>query len=137
LESVSSSKAARNVQRCHLSTDTELSSYPKKPIWVTEFGFPFQDLPTTQQFYNQSTSWLDNSDFIERYAYFGSFRSHTSNVGPNVPFLNNDGLLTDIGSWYLGGNETGVDPQSGNEAKGLRAPLLVALAAIGVSILLV
>jgi hypothetical protein len=113
-----------------------LPSFPEKAIWVTEFGFPFQDLPTTQQFYNQSTAWLDKSDVIERYAYFGSFRSHTSNVGPNVTFLNNDGQLTDIGSWYLGGNETGVDPQSGNEARGLRASLLVAMAAIVVSLLL-
>ena len=40
-------------------------------------------------------------------------------MGPNVTFLTQDGLLTDIGSWYLGGGATGNIPtesatQTGN-----------------------
>ena len=35
-----------------------------------------------------------------------------SNVGPNVAMLDAKGRLTDIGSWYLGGKETGVVPTS-------------------------
>jgi len=50
---------------------------------------------------------------VGRYSYFGAFRSEESNVGPNAVMLNNDGQLTDIGSWYLGGTATGVDPQTG------------------------
>ena len=51
-------------------------------------------------------------DSVARYSYFGSFRSGVSNVGPDAAMLNDDGELTDIGSWYLGGSATGVDPQS-------------------------
>jgi hypothetical protein len=43
---------------------------------------------------------------IERYAYFGAFRSDVSNVGPDAAMLTQDGKLTDIGSWYLGGAAT-------------------------------
>lgn len=46
------------------------------------------------------------------YSYFGSFRSSTSNVGINVAMLNSYGNLTDIGSWYLGGNATGIKPDN-------------------------
>lgn len=47
---------------------------------------------------------------VTHYSYFGSFRSFTSNVGYNVSMLNSNGQLTDIGSWYLGGDATGVVP---------------------------
>lgn len=40
--------------------------------------------------------------FLDRYSYFGSFRSDVSNVGPNAAMLTQKGELTDIGAWYLG-----------------------------------
>lgn len=49
---------------------------------------------------------------VTHYSYFGPFRSFTSNVGINVAFLNSYGKLTDIGSWYLGFNATGVKPDN-------------------------
>ena len=54
----------------------------------------------------------DHSDsYITHYSYFGAFRSDVSNVGPNAAFLTQDGKLTDIGSWYLGGTATGKVPK--------------------------
>jgi hypothetical protein len=50
--------------------------------------------------------------YIERYSYFGSFRSDVSNVGPNAAMLTQNGQLTDIGSWYLGGAATNNIPSS-------------------------
>jgi hypothetical protein len=47
---------------------------------------------------------------ITHYSYFGSFRSDASNVGPNAAMLTQNGKLTDIGSWYLGGSATGQTP---------------------------
>ncbi len=35
-----------------------------------------------------------------------------SNVGPNAAMLTQDGQLTDIGSWYLGGAATNNIPSS-------------------------
>ncbi|KAI9851185.1 MAG: hypothetical protein M1838_004295 [Thelocarpon superellum] len=43
-----------------------------------------------------------NPSYINRYSYFGSFRSSASNVGPNAAMLTQNGKLTDIGAYYLG-----------------------------------
>ena len=79
-------------------------------IWVTEYAYANRELDETQEFYHQSEEYLDNHANVDRYSYFGAFRSDVSNVGPNAPFLNGDGQLTDIGMWYLELNGTGVDP---------------------------
>ncbi len=51
--------------------------------------------------------------------------------------LNNDGELTDIGSWYLGGAATGVDPQSGRAGRTQVSALLGITLALTGSLLLV
>lgn len=89
------------------------AEWPDATIWVTEYAYAHQDLEATQEHFNRTIEYFENSDYIERYSYFGAFRSEASNVGPNAAFLNNDGDLTDMGSWYTGGKATGVDPQSG------------------------
>ena len=57
------------------------------------------------------------SSNVSHYAWFGSFRSDVSNVGANSAMLTQDGKLTDIGSWYLGGGETGNVPRSAANRK--------------------
>jgi hypothetical protein len=81
-----------------------------KEIWITEYAFAEQSLSDTQNFFNQTASYFDRLNFTTRYSYFGSFRSSTSNVGPNVAMLNGYGNLTDIGAWYLGRQAMGVLP---------------------------
>ncbi|EGO60004.1 hypothetical protein NEUTE1DRAFT_121688 [Neurospora tetrasperma FGSC 2508] len=83
------------------------NAFPGLDIWITEFGIPSETLENTQNFYNQSIPYLDGKESVKRYAWFGAFRSIVSNVGPNQAFLDPYGELTDIGSWYLGGNATG------------------------------
>jgi len=78
--------------------------------WVTEFAYENQPLNATQAYYNMTMEYFDRLDYIKRYSYFGAFRSDVSNVGPNVAMMNSQGKLTDIGSWYMGGNATGVSP---------------------------
>jgi hypothetical protein len=103
--------------------------------WITEYAFDNQDLATTQDFFTTSVAYFDRMDSVGRYSYFGSFRSKTSNVGPNAAMLNNGGDLTDIGSWYLGGNSTNVSPTSGTSSAGFTsyspAPILAAIVAMG------
>lgn len=109
-----------------------LSRFPNKTQWITEYNYDNQDLTATQDFFNTSAGYFDRLDSVARYSYFGSFRSDDSNVGPNAVMLNNDGELTDIGAWYLGGVATGVNPQSGLAAQSQVDVLLaVALALIG------
>ncbi|KAI0191631.1 glycoside hydrolase family 128 protein [Astrocystis sublimbata] len=104
------------------------AAFPNKTQWITEYNLDNQDLATTQNFYRTSAEYFDRLDGVARYSYFGSFRSRDSNVGPNAVMLNNDGQLTDIGSWYLGGSATGVDPQSGAAPQGQAGDMLLALA---------
>ncbi|KAJ0143029.1 Alkali-sensitive linkage protein 1 [Colletotrichum tanaceti] len=108
-----------------------VANFPNTKIWVTEYAYAHQELAATQEFYNMSADYFDRIDYIERYTYFGAFRSKTSNVGPNVPFLNNDGKVTDIGAWYMGMASTGVNPQSGDKSAAVRgmAPVLGAFVA--------
>ncbi|KAI1171994.1 glycoside hydrolase family 128 protein [Nemania sp. FL0916] len=103
------------------------AAFPNKPQWITEYNFDNQDLTSTQSFFNTSAEYFDRLDSVDRYSYFGSFRSDVSNVGPNAVMLNNDGQLTDIGSWYLGGSATGVDPQSGLAARSQVSNMLLAI----------
>ncbi|KAF3068516.1 glycoside hydrolase family 128 protein [Trichoderma camerunense] len=96
--------------KAHISDYT--AAFPGKKLWVTEYAYANQPLAATQQFFNTSASYMDGLSNLERYSYFGAFRSNVSNVGPNATFLNNAGRLTDIGSLYLGGGLTGVLPTS-------------------------
>ncbi|KAK1775754.1 glycosyl hydrolase catalytic core-domain-containing protein [Copromyces sp. CBS 386.78] len=94
------------------------NAFPGLDIWITEFGFPSETLENTQKFYNQSIPYLDSKGSVKRYAWFGAFRSIVSNVGPNQAFLDPYGKLTDIGSWYLGGNATGREALPSDDYKG-------------------
>ncbi|KAI1747045.1 glycoside hydrolase family 128 protein [Xylaria castorea] len=113
------------------------AAFPNKTQWITEYNLNDQDLTTTQDFYNTSAEYFDRLDSVARYSYFGSFRSHDSNVGANAVMLNNGGKLTDIGSWYLGGTATGVNPQSGSAARSQVDVLLAIAVALAGSLLLI
>ena len=67
--------------------------------------------------------------YITHYSYFGAFRSDVSNVGPNAAFLTQDGKLTNIGSWYLGGTATGKIPKgaAGRNTAFAGASVIIAL----------
>lgn len=124
-----------NIEGLYSHIGERLAKWPNASIWITEFAYANQDLTTTQEYFNQSLEYFDTDDSIGGYTYFGAFRSAVSNVGPNAVFLNNDGDLTDLGSWYLGFGATGVDPQSGSESsapvleKGMQKVIAVMLAA--------
>jgi hypothetical protein len=107
-----------------------LCRWPGKEIWVTEYDFPDQNLSTSETFFNQTLDFFDKESYIGRYSYFGAFRSSASNVGPDVVFLSNGGELTDMGSWYLGFDATGVDPQSGGGVLAARHPGVTVLMAV-------
>lgn len=84
--------------------------FPNKTMWITEYNLNDQNLEATQSFFNMSAEYFDRLDFVERYSYFGAFRSDVSNIGPNGAMLSANGSLTDIGAWYLGRESTGILP---------------------------
>lgn len=77
--------------------------YPGIPLWISEFALDYSPVLTTEANFNQTIALFDNDTSIERYSYFGSFRSSDSGVGWNATMLDTMGDLTNIGSWYLGG----------------------------------
>ncbi|TVY24773.1 Alkali-sensitive linkage protein [Lachnellula hyalina] len=109
-----------------------VATYPNTSIWITEYALNNATLPETQDFYNTSAQYYDRLDYVDRYSYFGSFRSDVSNVGPNVAMLNNKGELTDIGSWYLGGKATGNKPGGSGAGRTVQSSwLLVVCVVVG------
>ncbi|KAK5725462.1 hypothetical protein LTR15_003648 [Elasticomyces elasticus] len=91
-------------------------TYPNMTMWVTEYAYPEGNLEDSQDFYNQSASYLDRLNYVTHYSYFGAFRSSVSNVGPNAAMLTQKGELTDIGAWYLGQEATGHKPKGGSHS---------------------
>jgi len=112
------------------------ATYPNiSAIWVTEMGLANSTLNATQTYYNETIPWLDKLAWVQRYSWFGAFRSPVSNIGPNATFLDARGNLTDVGAWYLGRQATGNVPSAvaipvsaGVLASLVSHPLLAALA---------
>ena len=124
------------------------ATYPNMTMWVTEYADPGAKMADTQSFYNQSSQFFDRIEYVSfflsttqkstddfrsyitRYSYFGAFRSDVSNVGPTAAFLTQDGKLTNIGSWYLGGTATNNVPKgsAGRSAAFAGSSLLVLFA---------
>jgi len=67
---------------------------------------------------------------ITHYSYFGAFRSDVSNVGANAAMLTQDGELTDIGSWYMGGAATNNVPEASGASAVGAAPATLALSLV-------
>jgi hypothetical protein len=96
----------------------------KLKIWVTEMALPQQDAEATVAMMNETLPYLDGLDYLERYAWFGAFRSKDANewTGDGVALFEDDGSLTDLGALYLNGKkgEKGQGDEEG-AANGLRA----------------
>ncbi|KAL2060393.1 hypothetical protein VTL71DRAFT_9788 [Oculimacula yallundae] len=77
------------------------------PIWISELALPKQNSDATVHMMNESLAYLDDSDLIESYSWFGMFRTSGSNewTGENVALFDKSGGLTQLGATYL--NEEG------------------------------
>ncbi|KAI0968419.1 glycosyl hydrolase catalytic core-domain-containing protein [Xylaria arbuscula] len=78
-------------------------------IWVKELALPQADQDTTLAMMNQTLPYLDQLDYVEKYAWFGSFRPKEANewTGDGVALFQGDGGLSELGSYYLGGEANG------------------------------
>jgi hypothetical protein len=79
----------------------------KLKIWITEIALPQQDADATLAMMNETLPYLDGLDYVERYAWFGAFRSNDANewTGNGVALFKDDGGLTELGALYLNGKE--------------------------------
>ncbi|BFZ65309.1 hypothetical protein YB2330_006474 [Saitoella coloradoensis] len=83
-------------------------SFDNRTLWITEFALDNASEEDTLSMMQTSLEWLDALEWVERYSWFGSFRSDVSNVGGNAAFLDGDGQVTALGRLYLG-NITAVE----------------------------
>ncbi|KAL5116085.1 hypothetical protein ACEQ8H_005981 [Pleosporales sp. CAS-2024a] len=84
--------------------NTNSSSNQDLKIWVTEMALPQQSAQNTLAMMNETLPYLDKTDYVERYAWFGAFRSNSANewTGDAVALFNKDGGLTNLGALYMG-----------------------------------
>jgi hypothetical protein len=63
-----------------------------RPLWVTEFGMD-QDYydPDVQAFLKASLAFLDNTTYVQRYAYFGAYPGDLNNNFSKGLLINNAG----------------------------------------------
>src|SRR5438552_3600737 len=80
------------------------SNYSSLPIWLTEFGFPQASTSEVISSLNETITFLDGAEWIERYAYFGTFRQGDGNgyIGQNGAVWDKNGDITGVGKIYLG-----------------------------------
>lgn len=88
-------------------------------------------MQASQYFFNTSIEYFDRLANIERYTYFGTFRSSVSNVGPNSALLNQNGGLTYIGAWYLNKDQSMASSITGSGSAGTAKQVGLVSVAIG------
>ena len=96
-------------------------------LWITELALPQQDDDETVAMMNQTLPYLDDQENVERYAWFGAFRTDDANewTGDGVALFDDDGGLTELGALYMGnGFEEGQKGQGEEDAaSGLRVSI--------------
>ncbi|CAE6463892.1 unnamed protein product [Rhizoctonia solani] len=102
------------------------ATFPDKPIWLTEFachnfqeGGPQCTYADAVSFMNTTQAWLDQQDWIHRYAWFGAMKQPVIN---NVnALMDPSGLINDLGKQYVGEMAAPANPtqpaSSGGAAK--------------------
>ncbi|KNG44453.1 glycoside hydrolase family 128 protein [Stemphylium lycopersici] len=96
-------------------------------LWITELALPQQDDDNTVAMMNQTLPYLDGQENVERYAWFGAFRTDDANewTGDGVALFDDDGGLTELGALYMGdGFEEGQKGEGEEDAaSGLRVSI--------------
>jgi len=110
-------------------------AWPDQKIWVTEMALPQPaDEEEVLGMMNQSLRWMDETGWVERYAWFGAFRDDEANswTGDVVSLLDDDGGLTELGSVYMGGEAEGFPV--GKSEQGVAAGLKVQWSLVAASL---
>ncbi|RYP49468.1 hypothetical protein DL768_004827 [Monosporascus sp. mg162] len=78
-------------------------------IWIKELGIPGAPAEANQEMMEQTLPYLDGLNYVNKYAWFGTFRPQQANewTGEGVALFQDDGGLTAIGALYLGGEANG------------------------------
>ena len=96
--------------------NTNTSRATPLKIWITEVAIPQVDEKATLQMMNDTLPWLEGKDVVEKYAWFGMFRTDESNAwtGKDVAMFGKDGSLTELGALYMNGVEVNGTKSTGH-----------------------
>jgi len=104
----------------------------QRPLWITEWACQnFNDLSKqcsytdVVSFLNQTQSYMDNTPFVERYAWYGAMKD-LQGVDQNDALLDSSGKINDLGKEYIGtlnGSNMPSLPQIGNAAQSVSSML--------------
>ncbi|KAG8989715.1 hypothetical protein FRB94_014118 [Tulasnella sp. JGI-2019a] len=91
----------------------------QRPIWVTEwacqnYGDPSLGQCTDDQietFLKDMQSWMDSTDFVERYAWFGAMEN-MQGVNQGNALMDPQGKITSLGKQYIGSGGKGSTSSS-------------------------
>ncbi|MCJ1227347.1 hypothetical protein MMC12_004002 [Toensbergia leucococca] len=73
------------------------AKYPQQPIIVSEIASTAPDLPNVLGFTAQLVNWMDGTDWIFEYGFFGCMRTLADGfVSPAAQLMNPDGSFTDL-----------------------------------------
>jgi Glycosyl hydrolase catalytic core. len=97
------------------------------PIWITEFNAnPNRDNSVNAGFLELALPYLEQLDYVERYAYFEPMTSLSSTGVPHSHLFESDGSITNIGTIYKDHVSTPSIPEatyaSPNNLEGMNAP---------------
>lgn len=97
------------------------------PIWITEFNAnPNRDNSVHAEFLKLALPYLEQLDYVERYAYFEPMSQYSSNNVMPSPLFDDDGNLTNIGAIYFKTTSTPSVPEvtysSPNNLEGMDTP---------------
>ncbi|CAE7187980.1 unnamed protein product [Rhizoctonia solani] len=88
------------------------------PIWVTEYSCQnfvngaqctYEEIV---QFLNTTQTYMDQTPWVERYAWFGAMASLPNNVNQLTALMNPSGIINDLGRQYIGSPATQPSPTS-------------------------
>ncbi|CAE6446936.1 unnamed protein product [Rhizoctonia solani] len=94
----------------------------QRPIWVTEYScqnFVNGEQCTYEeivQFLNTTQTYMDQTPWVERYAWFGAMASLPNNVNQLTALMDTSGTINDLGRQYIGSPTTQPNPTSVSSA---------------------
>lgn len=73
------------------------------PVVVSEIGSTSRDATSVDTFTKDISSWLDTTDFIDSYGFFGATTDPADTfVSPAAQLLDTSGAWTALGRWWVG-----------------------------------
>lgn len=98
----------------------------QKPLWVTEWAC--QNYVNVQQqcseneivhFMNETQSFMDGADFVERYAWFGAMKQLPQGVNPDNALMDTNGDINALGRQYIKSTGASMSRDASRPAKSL------------------